>query len=155
MLHPLEFSLAALVEKPTRFDGKVKPEAFEEPLSDQARLEGPVEVALGVSFKEDRVWLDGTASGRWQLQCCRCLTEVVQPFAIRLDVVVDEPPPTVDGLEEIRQTLLLNVPTKPYCREDCKGLCPQCGANRNVADCGHAVQLPSRFKITKRGKTDA
>ena len=27
------------------------------------------------------------------------------------------------------------------CREDCKGLCPVCGANLNEVDCGHAVQI--------------
>ena len=36
----------------------------------------------------------------------------------------------------VRETLLLALPTKPLCREDCRGLCPRCGANRNGAECG-------------------
>jgi uncharacterized protein len=36
----------------------------------------------------------------------------------------------------VRETLLLALPTKPLCREDCRGLCPRCGANRNDAECG-------------------
>jgi uncharacterized protein len=45
---------------------------------------------------------------------------------------------TGDGvlLEDIlREQLLLEVPIKVVCREDCKGLCPQCGQNRNLGSC--------------------
>jgi uncharacterized protein len=36
----------------------------------------------------------------------------------------------------IREQLFLAVPLTRLCREDCKGLCPRCGANRNQQDCG-------------------
>ena len=32
--------------------------------------------------------------------------------------------------------LLVSIPGKILCREDCKGLCPVCGTNLNVAECG-------------------
>jgi len=34
-----------------------------------------------------------------------------------------------------REQILLSLPMKPICREDCKGLCPHCGRNRNLKDC--------------------
>ena len=34
-----------------------------------------------------------------------------------------------------RDAVLLELPLAPLCSEDCRGLCPQCGINRNVADC--------------------
>ena len=34
-----------------------------------------------------------------------------------------------------REQILLSLPMKPICREDCKGLCPYCGKNRNLKDC--------------------
>ena len=34
--------------------------------------------------------------------------------------------------------LIVDAPTVPLCREDCQGLCPQCGANLNEGDCGCA-----------------
>jgi uncharacterized protein len=37
------------------------------------------------------------------------------------------------GLVETETTLAL--PMKPLCREDCRGLCPVCGGNRNVTAC--------------------
>jgi uncharacterized protein len=42
---------------------------------------------------------------------------------------------SVDLNEIIREQILLNLPEQVLCREDCRGLCPQCGANRNLLDC--------------------
>ena len=35
----------------------------------------------------------------------------------------------------IREQIILMVPLKPLCREDCRGLCPNCGANLNLESC--------------------
>jgi len=35
----------------------------------------------------------------------------------------------------LREEVALLVPVQPLCREDCEGLCPQCGANRNLGKC--------------------
>jgi len=42
----------------------------------------------------------------------------------------------IDVSEDVRQTLLLALPFKRVCREQCKGLCPHCGKNLNEAPCG-------------------
>ncbi len=39
----------------------------------------------------------------------------------------------------VREQILLAVPLKVTCREDCKGLCPQCGKNLNQEQCSCAV----------------
>lgn len=43
----------------------------------------------------------------------------------------------MDLTEPVRQSLIVALPLKPLCRDDCKGLCSQCGANLNegVCDC--------------------
>jgi uncharacterized protein len=41
----------------------------------------------------------------------------------------------IDLRDDVRQTVLLSVPLKVLCTEDCKGLCPHCGANWNLAPC--------------------
>ncbi|MBI4179720.1 DUF177 domain-containing protein [bacterium] len=38
--------------------------------------------------------------------------------------------------EDVRQILLLSIPLRQVCREDCRGLCARCGANLNRGDCG-------------------
>jgi uncharacterized protein len=35
----------------------------------------------------------------------------------------------------VYEEIMLNVPIKPVCRDDCKGLCETCGGNRNIEDC--------------------
>ena len=42
----------------------------------------------------------------------------------------------VDIAEDVRQTILLSIPLKVLCRDDCKGLCPRCGKNQNEGACG-------------------
>ena len=37
--------------------------------------------------------------------------------------------------DAVREQVLLAVPLKVICREDCKGLCPHCGANQNLERC--------------------
>ena len=41
----------------------------------------------------------------------------------------------LDLTDAVRTSVLLEVPTRILCREDCKGLCDQCGANLNVTTC--------------------
>ncbi len=41
----------------------------------------------------------------------------------------------IDIGDDVRQTILLSVPLKILCREDCKGLCSQCGKNLNEGPC--------------------
>jgi len=42
---------------------------------------------------------------------------------------------TIDVDEIVKEQVLLAVPTRMLCREDCKGICPECGTNRNTGDC--------------------
>ena len=113
---------------------------------------------MEASWDDGRAWLKGRANGDWELECCRCLKRSKARYDVALDTTFEEedvPDGAVDGLEEIRQAMLLAVPSKPYCRADCKGLCVRCGQDKNEKDCGCVVEPPTRFKITKRGKTDA
>lgn len=43
----------------------------------------------------------------------------------------------IDLTADIRESLLLQIPMKILCSEDCRGLCPQCGINLNVQTCNH------------------
>lgn len=50
----------------------------------------------------------------------------------------------------LREYALLEIPIQPVCRRDCKGLCPECGENRNRVECGHtSVGSDSPFAVLK------
>jgi uncharacterized protein len=56
----------------------------------------------------------------------------------------------IDVSPLIREQVLLALPTRPLCKEDCRGLCPQCGANLNREACGCAVAAQDlRFGILR------
>ena len=87
-----------------------------------------------------------------QIPCDRCLTPVTYPFLFTETETVDcnadeasrienlDEQPFIDGTtldvdRLVVSELMLYLPAKVLCREDCKGLCPVCGANRNVTAC--------------------
>ena len=41
----------------------------------------------------------------------------------------------IDVDEIVKEQILLAVPTRMLCREDCKGICPECGTDRNTGEC--------------------
>jgi uncharacterized protein len=46
----------------------------------------------------------------------------------------------LDVSELVRQQLAVNLPMAPLCREDCQGICPECGQNLNLGPCSCANQ---------------
>lgn len=47
---------------------------------------------------------------------------------------------TIDLLPALEQEILMSLPQHPLCRAECRGLCPVCGADLNVVECG--CELP-------------
>ncbi|MCE9571609.1 MAG: DUF177 domain-containing protein [Deltaproteobacteria bacterium] len=56
---------------------------------------------------------------------------------------------TIDLEPLIREQFVLAVPYAPLCREDCKGLCAQCGADLNTAPCACESPIDPRFAALK------
>ena len=56
---------------------------------------------------------------------------------------------TIDLEPLIREQFILAVPYAPLCKDDCKGLCPQCGIDRNFATCNCEGPLDPRFAALK------
>jgi uncharacterized protein len=57
----------------------------------------------------------------------------------------------IDLDDDVRQYILLTIPQKLLCRDDCQGFCPTCGVNKNIASCtcgDHAVD--SRWDALKK-----
>lgn len=58
-----------------------------------------------------------------------------------------------DGVElndVLREFVLLTLPMQRVCSEDCKGICPECGQNRNLKDCGcHGATADDRWAALK------
>ncbi|MCF6466412.1 YceD family protein [Clostridium sp. Cult2] len=56
----------------------------------------------------------------------------------------------LDLAEYIISSIILSLPMKPLCHEECKGLCPKCGANHNKEDCQCVIEdVDPRLAILK------
>jgi len=59
----------------------------------------------------------------------------------------------IELLELLQEQVLLALPMKPICSEECKGLCPSCGANLNVSSCNcQAASIDPRLEKLKQIK---
>lgn len=105
----------------------------------------------------DRLLVKASLSGEALMECSRCLTPFSEPLKVSFDeeFVAGKPGEgeddedgadvgrtvsyyegdEIDLAEPLRENVLLELPMKPLCDEDCQGLCPTCGSNRNEGSC--------------------
>lgn len=139
---------------------------------EDARLTGPAEIIGETQRVDGKAHIRGTIGADVLIGCTRCL----EPFAQRIEASFDDifvdtsedlnaveselgvddlveelvPDGKIDMAEVVREQLLLALPSQVLCREDCKGLCPKCGANRNLIDCKCADdEIDPRWAVLK------
>jgi len=104
----------------------------------------------------EKIVIDGFLSTRLLLRCDRCLEtyskDVTTDFRIYLsmfpfkgeaEIELLESDLNIDFIDDnfldsdqiIKEQLILNLPMKTLCNDDCKGLCPLCGCNLNIVRC--------------------
>ncbi|MBI1805974.1 MAG: DUF177 domain-containing protein [Ignavibacteria bacterium] len=122
----------------------------------------PVEVDAHLDKTSRQLYLTVDIRTSAHFECDRSLDEFEQPltahfnmFFVYDELEADKYPPdevhviapdtvSLDLTKDIREMVLLSVPLKLLCRENCKGLCPQCGTNWNheSCDCKEEVSDP-------------
>ena len=74
-------------------------------------------------------------------ECTRCLEDAEREYVVSFDEVAGEGDgyPVVNDKIDLGKivddAVIVNMPVKFLCKDDCKGICPNCGVNLNVADC--------------------
>ena len=104
-----------------------------------AREDGPIRYALTVEPAGSDLVVRGRIEAPVRLRCSRCAqffstTVRVSSFLHAYDWA--EHPESLDVSSDVREDVLLEIPGFPLCSEACKGLCAQCGQNRNEGACG-------------------
>ena len=125
----------------------------------QRPMAEPIAVSGVVRNIAGALVLEGTASSRLHLTCDRCgkpfLREKTVPLdtllATRLengesdDIVLLDPDGQLELDELLGDVFILDLDTKNLCSEDCKGLCPGCGADLNVEPCRCKKEIDPRL----------
>ena len=132
------------------------------PVDERVTLAGAAEVKGRVSRTGDGVAVNGHVETRVQLECDRCLKPVELPvsadFALEYITEADYESSSAAALNEeemsvsvfdgesidvdeiVKEQILLAVPARTLCREDCKGICPECGIDLNTVQCDCAAE---------------
>jgi uncharacterized protein len=137
-------------------------------------IEGP-EVSGRMQRDGHKVRLRGRIRAKAQLDCDRCLATVDLPvdaefdvgyvsasdFATDEDVELQDEDASlsvfegtaIDIDELVREQLLLALPTRALCRDECAGLCAICGVNKNLKSCDcHTTEIDPRWQALKELK---
>ena len=128
---------------------------------EQATLGGGARVAGRASRRGEEIQVRGKIEAGVQIGCDRCLAPVAVPLEVEFETAfipqekaAGEPEhvellaedmglaafegDAIDLDELVREQILLALPSRNLCREDCRGLCPTCGADLNAGPCGCA-----------------
>lgn len=138
----------------------------------------PIDVSVKVYRAEGNLYTDISVSGKVGAPCSRCLEpaetdfsgELKYLFSLSIDAenrTKDENEGSSDGDEDvilldswedevelspqIWEVVLTSLPAVILCKEDCKGLCPECGANLNLESCScKKATGDARFEVLKQ-----
>jgi uncharacterized protein len=140
-------------------------------------FDGPLESEARVWKAGHSVLIHGRVQTTLQLQCVRCLKEFSYPVSSTFELTLlpfkdassaEETELREDDMEsnfyqggEIHlseiacEQVFLEIPFKPLCRENCKGLCPTCGIDLNLGSCECVKEeFNSGFSALKKLKLD-
>jgi uncharacterized protein len=73
-------------------------------------------------ISDDCLFVSGTIKGSVSLECSRCLFVYEHPIDIKIEKDMDVLSDMVDMSDELRQTITLELPMKPLCKQDCQGI---------------------------------
>jgi uncharacterized protein len=127
------------------------------PVDERVKLTAPATVNGKIRLAGNEVFVNGHVDTRAQVECDRCLKPIELPVNadFELEYITGSEYETsavaelteaemsvavfdgeaLDIDEIVKEQILLAVPTRMLCREDCKGICPQCGVDKNTGEC--------------------
>jgi uncharacterized protein len=131
----------------------------------------PLTIDLRIQLIGQLFVADGRFETRVRLSCSRCLADYDTPLAADFNLSFSREQPSrhaevelgaeeiglilfhgeeIDLHDAVQEEVLMAVPMKTLCRPDCKGLCPQCGADLNQGDCGcEKKNINPKFAVLK------
>ena len=142
-------------EEGRQIEGNIDPASVELDIPCYS-LDEPLALKGRAARTGEDVYVEGTLTGSLNSECSRCLVNFRMPLDLDLNIVFapqkegmeedndaleqDEnlsyySGDSIDLVQEIKDLILVTLPIKPICRPDCKGLCPQCGADLNTNPC--------------------
>jgi uncharacterized protein len=144
----------------------------DDPAVRELDVRGPVTGSFEIRKLGQQVLVRGDVSGEISLMCARCLKDFAAGISERVDI---ELRPVLDlekasqerelGSDDLdveffrgdaldlghlaAEQIALGIPMKPLCRDDCSGICPDCGVDRASGTCGCEPDTDPRWSALK------
>ncbi|RPJ01839.1 MAG: DUF177 domain-containing protein [Deltaproteobacteria bacterium] len=178
----LTVRLEEIPDEGFHLDWKEEPAALSSYLETLSRIDFDFKSSLDsvadITKVGSAVLIKGRVQTVLQLRCVRCLKEFSYPLSSNFDLTLvplketpfsEEAELNEEDLEsgffeegEIRvseiacEQVFLEIPLQPLCQEDCKGFCPVCGKDLNVANCDCKKEaFESGFAALRKLKLDS
>jgi uncharacterized protein len=115
----------------------------------------PIRLELHLDSVVEGILVRGGIEVSLSLPCARCLEPQAADRTLEVAELFQDPAKREAGEEVdpgyellddrtaidlstlVRDAIVIDLPSRVLCRDDCQGLCPVCGVDRNVAPCGH------------------
>ena len=129
------------------------------PNAEEVRFERDVTARMTTRRVAEEFFVSGQVKTKATMRCARCLVDYEAQLSAAVELVihrVNDPSSTGDDLDSyaeipvgatsfdvspyVREALLLSVPDVPRCRDECLGLCAQCGTDLNLKSCDCEVR---------------
>lgn len=134
----IKFSVPSLTKGPVTLRGSEPADFLELAPDDPIQPVSPMKFELTARLADSGILLTGNCQAEISATCGRCLEPVRQLLSVdnlQLFFELESGQEELDVSEDVRCELLLEVPMNPVCADDCLGLCPVCGGNRNLKEC--------------------
>lgn len=165
-------NLAELADNETKiFEFAAQPDLEDE----TARLARPAAISGKLKKGIAQVDVSGEIDGEIEIDCARCAAASALDLKISFSVAyvsaehyAQDREAEIKGadlevaiyendevnLDELaREQITLNLPTQAFCRENCRGLCQKCGANKNMQECNcEETEVDPRWSALKNLK---
>lgn len=111
------------------------PKKLDMEFPDQVYLK-PVHVKGIIEKGPDTFFFRGDLESVTEQTCGRCLVQVRHPMSQPFNLIYETKDQVeIDPTDDLREALMIDHPLAFVCKQDCKGLCPQCGINFNESTC--------------------
>lgn len=138
----------------------------------EGAIEDPIRLDLQLESVVDGILVRGDVAVSLSLPCARCLEPQGADRTLAVAELFLDPTKREDDEDEdpgyellddrtaidlstlVRDAVVIELPTRVLCRDDCQGLCPVCGGDRNIDDCGHGDEPTPDDRWAKLAELD-
>lgn len=135
---PMKIRVRDIPEEGADFHEEVEAPAIGLASGPSYQYKGPLTVDARLEKTTTTLIVRTRVAGAFEFFCSRCLEPIRKERTERFELFFDIDPKTdfVDIAEDVRQEIIVALSSLTFlCKDDCRGLCPTCGVNRNREAC--------------------